>query len=53
MPDESQTLETPVGINVELMHHQKQGLAWMVWRESQIAPGGILGLLNNKFIYDL
>lgn len=42
MPDENQTLETPNGLRLELMHHQKQGLAWMVWRETQNAPGGIL-----------
>lgn len=42
VPDENNLIETPKGINVDLMHHQKVGLAWLVWRETQQTRGGIL-----------
>ncbi|VDD94457.1 unnamed protein product [Enterobius vermicularis] len=35
-------LPTPNGILTELLEHQKHGLAWMLWREKQVPPSGIL-----------
>lgn len=34
--------EQPEGLNVSLMIHQRRALAWMLWREKQMPPGGIL-----------
>ena len=46
MPDvesiDPSTIEEPNGLRVNLMNHQKQALSWMLWRESQDPPGGIL-----------
>jgi hypothetical protein len=36
--------ETPHGLRVDLMRHQKCALTWMQWREEQSPPGGILGM---------
>lgn len=35
--------DDPRGLKVELMHHQKHAIAWLMWRESQKPHGGILG----------
>ncbi|XP_045133532.1 transcription termination factor 2-like isoform X2 [Portunus trituberculatus] len=34
--------EQPSCLKVALMDHQCRGLAWLLWRESQLPPGGIL-----------
>ncbi|XP_037356995.1 transcription termination factor 2 isoform X2 [Talpa occidentalis] len=41
-PDETAEAEDPAGLKVPLLLHQKQALAWLLWRESQKPPGGIL-----------
>ncbi|XP_062519488.1 transcription termination factor 2-like [Corticium candelabrum] len=32
----------PAGLTVPLMKHQREALAWLVWREKQTPPSGIL-----------
>lgn len=39
---ENSITETPQGMTVDLMHHQKCGLTWMLYRESGVPRGGIL-----------
>ncbi|XP_076029306.1 transcription termination factor lodestar [Oratosquilla oratoria] len=34
--------EPPKGLVSNLMTHQRRGLAWLMWREQQLPPGGIL-----------
>ncbi|XP_063860938.1 transcription termination factor 2-like isoform X2 [Scylla paramamosain] len=42
-PDVEVTKEDqPACLKVALMDHQCRGLAWLLWRESQLPPGGIL-----------
>lgn len=41
-PGEDVLHPTPAAIKVELMDHQKHGLAWMMWREKNKPRGGIL-----------
>ncbi|XP_049621859.1 transcription termination factor 2 isoform X2 [Suncus etruscus] len=41
-PDESAMVEDPAGLKFPLLMHQKQALAWLLWRESQKPQGGIL-----------
>ncbi|NWS72098.1 TTF2 factor, partial [Crotophaga sulcirostris] len=41
-PKEQTTAEDPSGLKVPLLLHQKQALAWLLWRESQRPCGGIL-----------
>ncbi|KAK4328240.1 hypothetical protein Pmani_001358 [Petrolisthes manimaculis] len=36
------TEEDPEGLKVQLMDHQRQALTWLLWRETQLPPGGIL-----------
>uniref|UniRef100_A0A8C3VM94 Transcription termination factor 2 n=1 Tax=Catagonus wagneri TaxID=51154 RepID=A0A8C3VM94_9CETA len=41
-PDETAVAEDPAGLKVPLLLHQKQALAWLLWRENQKPRGGIL-----------
>ncbi|KAM5256064.1 transcription termination factor 2 [Ctenodactylus gundi] len=41
-PGEAAVAEDPVGLKIPLLRHQKQALAWLLWRESQNPQGGIL-----------
>lgn len=41
-PSEDTYAEDPKYLKVELMPHQKHGLAWMLWREQEKPSGGIL-----------
>ncbi|NXR39984.1 TTF2 factor, partial [Zosterops hypoxanthus] len=41
-PTEETAAEDPSGLKVSLLQHQKQALAWLLWRESQRPCGGIL-----------
>ncbi|XP_064138440.1 transcription termination factor 2 [Loxodonta africana] len=41
-PRETAVVEDPPGLKVPLLLHQKQALAWLLWRESQKPQGGIL-----------
>ncbi|NXM94779.1 TTF2 factor, partial [Sylvia borin] len=41
-PTEETVAEDPSGLKVPLLQHQKQALAWLLWRESQRPSGGIL-----------
>lgn len=41
-PTEDQLADTPKGLRVELMDHQRYALSWMAWREKQRPRGGIL-----------
>ncbi|NXI07930.1 TTF2 factor, partial [Irena cyanogastra] len=41
-PTEEAAAEDPSGLKVPLLQHQKQALAWLLWRESQRPCGGIL-----------
>ena len=46
-PSEETLAETPSGLKVDLMRHQKRALAWFQWREGQIPHDGILGEYNS------
>ncbi|NXI51178.1 TTF2 factor, partial [Chloroceryle aenea] len=41
-PAEQTAAEDPSGLKVPLLLHQKQALAWLLWRENQRPCGGIL-----------
>nr|XP_033799299.1 transcription termination factor 2 isoform X2 [Geotrypetes seraphini] len=41
-PSAESTVEEPAGLTVPLMLHQKQALAWLLWRETQKPQGGVL-----------
>ncbi|KAL2771959.1 transcription termination factor 2 [Daubentonia madagascariensis] len=41
-PGETAVAKDPAGLKVPLLLHQKQALAWLLWRESQKPQGGIL-----------
>uniref|UniRef100_UPI0035900606 transcription termination factor 2 n=1 Tax=Myxine glutinosa TaxID=7769 RepID=UPI0035900606 len=41
-PPSSQQATDPPGLRVSLLPHQREALAWMLWREQQLPCGGIL-----------
>uniref|UniRef100_A0A8C4ZMI7 Transcription termination factor 2 n=1 Tax=Gadus morhua TaxID=8049 RepID=A0A8C4ZMI7_GADMO len=41
-PGPEQEVPDPRGIKVPLMTHQRQALAWLLWRENQMPCGGIM-----------
>ncbi|KOC64565.1 Transcription termination factor 2 [Habropoda laboriosa] len=41
-PAEDEKAEDPKGLKVKLMPHQQHALAWLIWREQQRPPGGVL-----------
>ena len=41
-PDENDRAEDPRGLKVKLMAHQQHALAWLLWREKEKPPGGLL-----------
>nr|XP_031835542.1 transcription termination factor 2 isoform X1 [Nomia melanderi] len=41
-PSEEERAEDPRGLKVKLMPHQQHALAWLLWREQQKPPGGVL-----------
>ncbi|XP_053995796.1 transcription termination factor 2-like [Hylaeus anthracinus] len=41
-PTEEQKADDPPGLKVRLMPHQQHALAWLMWREQQRPPGGVL-----------
>ncbi|XP_043860204.1 transcription termination factor 2 [Dromiciops gliroides] len=41
-PGKASVAEDPEGLKVPLLLHQKQALAWLLWRENQKPHGGIL-----------
>ncbi|XP_003699306.2 transcription termination factor lodestar [Megachile rotundata] len=41
-PSEDERAEDPQGLKVKLMPHQQHALAWLMWREQQKPPGGVL-----------
>ncbi|XP_011314826.1 transcription termination factor 2 [Fopius arisanus] len=41
-PGEDELADDPRGLKVPLMNHQKHALAWLMWREHQNPPGGVL-----------
>lgn len=41
-PTEDTLAPTPFSLKIELMHHQRYGLKWMMWREKLKPRGGIL-----------
>ena len=43
MPGPTMHADDPPELNIPLMDHQRHGLAWISWRETQKPPGGILG----------
>ena len=44
MPAEGDEEDDPAGLKtkINLFPHQRQGLAWLMWRETQEPAGGIL-----------
>ncbi|KAF7994559.1 hypothetical protein HCN44_004031 [Aphidius gifuensis] len=41
-PDENVLHKDPRGLKINLMPHQKHALAWLLWREKQKPPSGLL-----------
>lgn len=42
-PNSSTEMEDPKDLKVTLEPHQRQALTWLIWRETQVPSGGILG----------
>lgn len=45
--------EQPHSLKATLMPHQRRALAWLLWRERQLPPGGILGEFGFLEIWSL
>lgn len=45
-PTPTEECEDPEKLKVKLMTHQRQALAWLLWRETQTPSGGILGKIR-------
>lgn len=43
-PSENTKAEDPRGLRVQLFSYQRHALAWLLWREQQRPPGGVLGM---------
>ncbi|XP_076167205.1 transcription termination factor lodestar [Ptiloglossa arizonensis] len=41
-PSEDEKATDPRGLKIQLMPHQQHALAWLMWREQQRPPGGVL-----------
>ncbi|CAG9859758.1 unnamed protein product [Phyllotreta striolata] len=41
-PKDTDLMAPPEGLKVELKVHQRSALSWLIWRETQKPPGGIL-----------
>lgn len=41
-PSENRLHDTPAGLRVNLLEHQRYSICWMLWRETQKPRGGIL-----------
>lgn len=50
-PSEDEEVADPKGLKVQLMPHQRQALAWLLWREQKKPSGGILGKIGLILVF--